>query len=174
MRLGPIEVHPGVFTFHLFSRDECESFLRKMEKQPKQHDQPNSMNKYGKVITSTPLKILVARIQKTHIAPIAKKHFPEINTLKKNPYAFTINYDVKKQRSLSTHYDTSDVTLNVCLGGDFAGGELVLYDEDAERFTLEQSIGRAVIHRGSHLHRAKPLTRGTRTNLVLWCAGKKS
>ncbi len=94
--------------------------------------------------------------------------------MKKHPYAFTISYESRKQRSLAAHCDTSDVTLNACLGSDWEGGDLVFYD-DRERpiYQLEHRVGQVVVHRGNHVHRAKPITAGKRVNLVLWCAARK-
>ena len=38
--------------------------------------------------------------------------------------AFTVNYSMDNDISLSYHYDNAEVTLNVCLGRSFAGGKL--------------------------------------------------
>lgn len=38
--------------------------------------------------------------------------------------------------------------------------------------TVKHALGRMYIHRGKHLHKAKPITSGSRMNLILWCKAK--
>lgn len=38
-------------------------------------------------------------------------------------HAFTVRYRENEDRMLDSHVDSSDVTLNLCLGGSFEGGE---------------------------------------------------
>ena len=38
--------------------------------------------------------------------------------------AFTVSYDLEGDHSLAYHFDNAEVTLNVCLGTTFTGGEL--------------------------------------------------
>lgn len=164
------EVYEGVFAFDLFTPAQCDALKRKIAKQ---HDgkPPNSMNKYGAVLGGE-LRPLLARIVEKWIAPIAKAHYPEIRPLKKHPYAFSVEYEVGKQKSLAKHVDSSDVTLNICLDFEYAfsGGNVVFYEGRKQAFTYQHCWGRAIIHRGSFVHRAEPLTDGSRTNLILWCA----
>jgi len=168
----PVEVYPGVFAFDLFTRETCSRLLKKIEAQRSdKYEAPNSMNKYG-VVLGGELKPGIASIVVGWVAPISKENYPEINALKKHPYAFSVDYDVGKQRSLSSHVDTSDVTLNVCIGGEFEGGEVVFYEGRKPAFEYKNVVGRAIVHRGSLMHRAKPVTRGWRTNLILWCDAK--
>ena len=42
--------------------------------------------------------------------------------------AFTVSYREGEDVDLSYHYDNAEVTLNVCLGKDFSGGELYFGD----------------------------------------------
>ncbi|TAL42377.1 MAG: hypothetical protein EPN91_08335 [Salinibacterium sp.] len=72
---------------------------------------------------------------------------------------------------LEAHYDSSDVTLNVCLSNTFKGGDLVMYDAKGRSpvYRIKQCHGRFIVHRGRHIHRAEGITHGTRVNLILWC-----
>lgn len=59
------------------------------------------------------------------------------------------------------------MTLNVCLGRrKCVGGELV-FDEGP--IVVEHAIGRGIVHLGSRAHHARELSRGSRSNLILWC-----
>ena len=40
-------------------------------------------------------------------------------------HAFTVRYRENEDRLLDTHVDSSDVTLNLCLGGSFEGGDIL-------------------------------------------------
>ncbi|KAK3736310.1 hypothetical protein QZH41_020782, partial [Actinostola sp. cb2023] len=42
--------------------------------------------------------------------------------------AFTVQYKTGQDVDLSYHYDNAEVTLNVCLGKEFSGGELYFGD----------------------------------------------
>jgi predicted 2-oxoglutarate/Fe(II)-dependent dioxygenase YbiX len=171
------EVHSGIFVFPVFTRVECKALLARVEKQRGQDTPPNTMNRYGAALGSD-LRGLLTRLVQRHVAPIAARHYPEFpRGLRKHPYGFVVDYDVGKQRSLASHCDSSDVTLNVCLGHSWEGGELLFYDADGHKrpdFSLVHKVGQAILHRGSHAHRAAPITRGSRSNLILWCDARKS
>ncbi|KAL6007375.1 hypothetical protein ACLOJK_032872 [Asimina triloba] len=78
------------------------------------------------------------------------------------------------------HVDDAEVTLNVCLGKQFTGGELffrgVRCDRHVNSPNQPEEIldythvpGQAVLHRGRHRHGARATTSGHRINLLLWC-----
>ena len=143
----------GIAVFDLFTPAQCAVLLRRIAKLPA--ESPNSMNRYGTVL---PWTRWVDRLVAKHLA------FVGVPLAKTGHHAFVVEYSAK-QRSLAAHFDASAVTLNVCIGGNFDGGALVF---EPEMIAFEQKVGRAFIHRGSHVHRAKPIARGTRTNLVVW------
>lgn len=162
------EVAEGVFTFDLLHPVERNAIIEAVKLLPND-GAPNSMNKYGKVLSGRDLNGVVSSIVKNRVQPLVSHIWP-MRKLSRRAYAMTVEYDVKKQSSLATHYDSSDVTLNVCLGGKFTGGDLLVYNA-AGKLTarIKQRPGRAIVHLGKTLHRAAKLTHGTRTNLVLWC-----
>lgn len=113
--------------------------------------------------------------------------------------SFVVRYDESAGRDLALHYDESDVTLNLCLGGSFHGGALsfrglrdpacaALLDDPAmasaasadglpedswERsLELAHAPGVAFIHLGEHFHEALSTT-GTRYNLIMWCRSEE-
>lgn len=147
------------------SRLDCACLLKEIKALPDQADGPNSMNKYGKVLTGLPQLVAKQLVQIIEPASIALYN----KTLKKDPYAFIVEYHDGTQKSLAKHFDSSDVTLNLCLGGDFTGGDLVFYKNDKPIYTVKHKIGQAILHRGETIHRAKPIKSGWRTNLILWC-----
>ncbi len=84
-------------------------------------------------------------------------------------------YEKGRDTELSIHYDNSEVTLNICLGDKFTGGDLVLYGNknsllpSKSVLIIEHKVGYATLHLGSVLHRALPIVSGMRSNLVVWC-----
>ena len=187
MRFKPLsqirQVHPGIHAFTLFSEAECAAILREVDrKRDGREEAPNSMNKYGADLSEIGMQRLANALARDVVAPLAAGLYPDVGPLKK-PYGFLVDYS-HKQRSLNPHIDEpSAVTLNVCLGRDFEGGRLVFkglrcgrhdavrYRPD-EHFEVEHVIGRAILHRGHHLHQARPIDHGRRTNLILWCGAK--
>lgn len=70
------------------------------------------------------------------------------------------------------------MTVNICLGLDFIGGELYFGPmKDLEKEVVGKtssyskathSVGMGIIHRGQHLHGAMPIEDGERQNLIIW------
>ena len=78
------------------------------------------------------------------------------------------------RQQLNIHTDDSEVTLNLCLGQDFSGGQLVLYglrgQDNAAVPQLEYThqLGRAVVHSGRHFHAVTAVTEGERHVYIQW------
>ncbi|KAB2077991.1 hypothetical protein ES319_A06G129700v1 [Gossypium barbadense] len=149
----------GVFTFEMFQPRFCELLLSEVENFEKWvHEtkfrimRPNTMNKFGAVLDDFGLETMLGKLMEDFIRPISK----------------------------GFHVDDSEVTLNVCLGKQFSGGDLffrgVRCDKHVNTETQSDEIldyshvpGRAVLHRGRHRHGARATTSGQRFNLLLWC-----
>lgn len=168
--LAPLitEVCPGVFKFKALDAGSCRSLLEEISKHPS--EAPNSMNKYGQVLKDIGMGYLCQDLLDTVVNPLTRRFYPSIGKLK-HTHGFVVNYDPKKQGSLDLHYDESDVTLNICLGRKFTGGQLVFRDDDGAQMApaIEHKVGTAVLHLGEHQHQARKLKSGQRSNLILWC-----
>ena len=104
-----------------------------------------------------------------------EEHTPGACTLD-HSRSFTVSYEVGKTEDLAYHYDDAEITLNVNLGGDFEGGELLfgaLQGDPPEahgaRYPHFHREGMGLMHRGAHCHEAVPVEEGNRTNLIMWC-----
>lgn len=71
--------------------------------------------------------------------------------------------------------DNAEVTLNVCLGAEFTGGNLYFggmrnagADSSTDMTEFEHSPGCGILHRGQHKHGAQPIRSGERYNLIIW------
>mmetsp|Transcript_29088 Transcript_29088/g.64054 ORF Transcript_29088/g.64054 Transcript_29088/m.64054 type:complete len:391 (+) Transcript_29088:45-1217(+) len=100
-------------------------------------------------------------------------------------YGYIIGYGNEAERSKDrsivrqgfiSHIDDSEVTLNVCLRNpkQFTGGRLMLQHlrgsskEGQLEKTMELKLGRAVMHRGVHMHEVEGVTSGQRQVLIMW------
>ncbi|WVY98873.1 hypothetical protein V8G54_031024 [Vigna mungo] len=73
-----------------------------------------------------------------------------------------------------------EVSLNVCLGKEFSGGEVFFQGvrceehvlsiaQPGEIFNYSHVPGHAILHPGRQRHGARPTTSGNRMNLIIWC-----
>jgi len=147
---------------------------------------PNSMNRYGVVLQDIGLSSLLKVLVDAVVIPLAKVLWQE-RQIKEfdDVHGFTVRYRGDEDRRLDTHVDNSEVTLNICLGGDFVGGGVYFHrlasegsDEMVSPHPAEcphccvthpHQRGLALLHLGNHIHGAHNIDKGQRTNLVIWC-----
>ncbi|XP_015876721.2 2-oxoglutarate and iron-dependent oxygenase domain-containing protein CP2 [Ziziphus jujuba] len=183
-----VEPAPGIYTFEMLQPNFCEMLLTEVENFERWvHEtkfrimRPNTMNKYGAVLDDFGLETMLEKLLDDFIRPISRVFFPEVggSTLDSH-HGFVVEYGIDRDVELGFHVDDSEVTLNVCLGRQFSGGELffrgVRCDKHVNSETQSEEIldyshalGRAVLHRGRHRHGARATTAGRRVNLLLWC-----
>eukprot|EP00475_Leptophrys_vorax_P037559 TRINITY_DN648_c0_g1_i1.p1 TRINITY_DN648_c0_g1~~TRINITY_DN648_c0_g1_i1.p1 ORF type:complete len:264 (-),score=73.36 TRINITY_DN648_c0_g1_i1:209-1000(-) len=79
----------------------------------------------------------------------------------------------QSSRALPEHKDFCDLTINICLGDKFEGGEIEFINhEESSVFTYEHKPGHAVMHSGEILHKVKPTKIGDRFNLLVFVHNK--
>jgi hypothetical protein len=195
------EVHPDLWALRVLNPAWCEGLRAELALhaawarasgvvfQP-----PNSMNRYGLVLDSTtddddkrvdargpvrgPAQLLPLAPLREALGPLAARLFPELGPLDSH-HGFVVHYAMDGDRALGFHADDAEVTLNLCLGGGFEGGDLWFegrrcaqhHDHPAhpgEPFRWQHQPGVALLHAGGHRHGAHSITRGERQNLILW------
>ncbi|KAG6525329.1 hypothetical protein ZIOFF_015285 [Zingiber officinale] len=126
------EPSPGIYTFSMLQPSFCEMLLDEVDNFEKWVNtikfkimRPNTMNKYGAVLDDFGLEAMLNKLMEEYISPMARVFFPEIggSTLDSH-HGFVVEYGKDKDVELGFHVDDSEVTLNVCLGKDFSGGQL--------------------------------------------------
>jgi hypothetical protein len=182
------EVHPDVFAFDMLRPEFCAALLDEVahfetwcSRSRLGVVRPNTMNNYGAVLDSFGFSPMLDRLMAEYVSPLAARYYPEVggNSLDSH-HGFVVEYQPGKDVALDFHVDESDVTLNVCLGKQFTGGELFFRGArcglcqhtpplPGEDFAFAHAPGRAVLHRGKHRHGANPILSGHRFNLILWC-----
>ena len=119
----------------------------------------------------TPLRL-------NYLNPMAKVFFPDwFGGGLDSHRAFTIKYGFKEDRDLFTHFDNSEITLNVCLGKSFEGSEVYfanfrtedrISSTDVSVTPVVHSPGIGLFHLGQQMHGSLPIEEGERHNLVIW------
>lgn len=180
-------VHPGLWALPVLSEAACAGLRAEVTRHAAWAQAsrvrvaaPNSMNRYGLILDSTedgagrwPLTPL-----REALAPLAVRLFPELGPMDAH-HGFVVRYTLDGDRDLGFHADDAEVTMNLCLGGGFSGGELYFsgrrcmrHHDDPERpgeaYVWAHRPGVALLHAGAHRHGAHPITAGQRDNLVLW------
>ena len=190
------EVAPGVWALPLFTEAACAALraeLAHYEASGIPLRRPNGMNRYGAILGDLGLQPLLDALAAAVVAPAGEALWPawvEPPAARAaaadgggdcaEAYGFAVRYRLGEDVALAEHADTSNVTLNVCLGVDgFDGGALAF---GGVRFTpssrapladeVAHARGVALLHLGGHFHAARELTAGERVNLIVWCYGE--
>lgn len=182
------EPAPGVYTFNMLQPRFCEKLLAEVENFEKWVTEtefgvmrPNTMNKYGAVLDDFGMESMLHRLMEDFIRHISKVFFADVGGYSLDSHhGFVVQYGHNRDVELGFHVDDSEVTLNVCLGKQFSGGELFFRGVRCEKHVHNEALpeeifeyshvpGHAIIHRGRHRHGARPTTAGSRVNLLLWC-----
>ncbi|PWA58372.1 2-oxoglutarate (2OG) and Fe(II)-dependent oxygenase superfamily protein [Artemisia annua] len=182
------EPSPGIYEFDMLQPRFCEMLISEVEnfeKWIRETDfeivRPNSMNNYGAVLDDFGMEGTLDTLMKDFVRHISKVYFADVGGFDLDSHhGFVVEYGVDRDVDLGFHTDDSEVTLNVCLGKQFTGGDLFfrgmrcedhvngqIYPEEV--FDFSHTVGRAIVHRGRHRHGASATTSGHRINLILWC-----
>ncbi len=138
---------------------------------------PNSMNQYGVICRTMGLDL--ARLREALNPLTALLYGPHGGGRLDHEHAFVVRYALGEDLDLGFHADDAEVTLNLCLGDGFAGGDLYFEGERCERHRQTPSApgerlrwthqpGVALLHAGANRHGAHAITHGERHNLIVW------
>lgn len=135
---------------------------------------PNTMNRYGIVLKEFGFDKLWQDLLNVHLLPIFSRLYPDVGPHLDHQHAFIVQYKESEDTGLDFHYDDSEVTVNLCLGKQFTGGDLYFRglltkpETHSENLIYHHAVGEAVFHLGEHRHGAMDITGGERYNLILW------
>jgi len=151
---------------------------------------PNGMNRFGNIIDDVGFNSTITAFVDKYLRPIAQVAYPDVigEGDADEHYSFTVRYRRGEDLNLTRHRDASVVTMNLCLGREWTGGELVFYDvlqvpqdrklgglpaESTEgQVPFHFRPGTVLLHKGQHEHEAMELISGERSNLIIWLHGK--
>lgn len=177
--LDVISEEKQLYGFHVFTQAFCDKLIKELDhyqESPLPKGRPNSMNKYGVLLDELGFRDNFSQILRTkYLDPLAKVLFPEWRGNELDSHKiFTVSYKINEDLELGYHYDNSEVTLNVCLGKSFEGGDLYFGDMrtipvgESNCILVHHKVGYGIFHRGQQLHGALPIMKGERQNLIIW------
>jgi len=187
-----VQVSPNIYSFNMIKPkfaakivEEVENFEKWSQQESVHVHRPNSMNNYGAILDHFGFSDVLQTLTTDFIAPFSKFLYPHIHGTDgkyqlDDHHGFVVEYQEGKDTKLDFHVDTSEVTLNLCLGKVFTGGLLYFAGircqshvntkpKDNEEFLFEHKVGQGILHVGKHRHAARAITSGHRFNLILWC-----
>ena len=167
------KVAPNVFALPVFKEDFAITFLDELKNFKASgisHEQPNSMNRHGVLLDEIGFQPFFDQLRSSFIQPMARKLFGMPHLILDSHRAFVVKYAINEDVELAAHFDNAEITLNVALSRDFDEGELIFNDVENTKslFGYEHKFCHGVLHKGSHIHQALPITTGERWNLVVW------
>jgi hypothetical protein len=139
------------------------------------------MSRDGVMLDEVGFDALLDGLRERVAAPLGRALFAHVGGESlDHHHGFTVEYSPARVRDLSLPIDDAEVTLNVCLGDDFAGGALAVLGHrclahadtppvDGEEAVVEHAVGTALVHADALRHLAEPVTEGHRVNLIVWC-----
>ena len=189
VRLEPEVLVAGVIRTPFLSREGCARLLEEIDLRARQEAgraAANSMHDHGVELGAIGLDSVVTDWMEERLRDLLVEHFEpfEAATLDHH-HSYLVQYGRELDEDLGFHVDDSEVTLNLCLGEDFSGAELVMLGarcdrhrqtpiEPAEALEIHHEPGSLVIHSGCHRHRVDPIRRGVRRNVIGWLRSSKS
>lgn len=189
VRLEPELIVPGVLRTPFLSPRGCKRLLAAIDErtsvQPPR-EAANSMHDHGVDLGALGLGAAVTFLMGERLAGTLAEHFRAFGGADlDHHHSYLVQYGRGLDEDLGFHVDDSEVTMNLCLGDDFSGAELIMLGErcDAHRqtpvapgetFEIQHEPGVLVIHSGCHRHRVDPIRRGVRRNLIGWLRSSRS
>lgn len=71
------------------------------------------------------------------------------------------------------HKPETGLAINICLGRDFHGANLIINDDSGARLSVPQVAGRALVYRADATVTTETITGGERYNMVIYCDVKE-
>lgn len=183
------EVFPGVYKAQFFDPERI-ALLRDYMDNVADADIPLrppygiSLNRGGAMLDPRSEGYLAApgfqtfyqQLMDSYMRPVSRMLFPDVVGYDTQTFGFSIQWQADADTSLRAHTDASSVTLNINLnlpGEDFAGSGVRFFDRETRQVCeLTFAPGTALIHHGSVAHESMPITKGERSNFVLWLYGE--
>ena len=171
------EENEGIFSLPIFSSKFCTMIMDEVDNYatsglPKKR--PNSMNNYGLILNEIGMANFFTQFQRLFLQPLTSLLFPLQGASLDNHHTFVVQYKPGEDLGLDMHVDDAEVTVNVCLGREFAGAGLTFCGslgggrERKKTLGYQHVVGRGVVHLGTRRHGADEIAWGERMNLIIW------
>jgi hypothetical protein len=176
------KVMEDTFCFPIFNQHFCQLMLEEVET----YLEAAKKEGMGSLPKDFGFGSFIQELAQEYLLPVVKILYPEYSTIDKfqDIYSKIVKYSPGKDEDWPAHVDVSEFTLNICLGREFKGANLLLfgskknnkeaYGEDNDNDFKEAEIveykhipGQMIIHRGSNRHSVSYLSQGTRYNIII-------
>ena len=184
--ISPV-TNTGIYSLRIFSHEFCnmlieevdhyEKFLIEHQINPNDH-RPNFLNKYGILLDEMGFAPFLDEFMEFALKEITSSlYYDWGGESLDSHHGFIVEYQLgSKDEDLEYHMDEAEVTLNLCLGKKFNGGNVFFNgirnhwstEDFQEDFKFQHEPGLALIHIGQHWHGANKIQDGERYNLILW------
>ena len=171
----------GIYSFELFTPALCALMLDEIdgfEATDLPRRRPNTMNRAGLIVNEIGMHSLLSSVLEMVVAPLSHALYASeaFASSLDHHHSFVVQYSTADggDSGLDMHHDAAEVTLNVCLGREFAGaglrfcGEFGSSEHRRTKAVHAHVPGRAVIHLGRQRHGADDISSGERLNLIMW------
>lgn len=183
------EPTPGVCAFAMIQPVFCEMLMAEVENFLKwahtenlRLNMPNNLDKPGRgaALSDFGLDEMLSDLMKQFISPISTVLYPEVGGQSLDSHhSFVVEYG-EDDAGHGLHVDECEVTLNVCLGKQFTGGDMYFHGircvnhvdseiPDEGYCQCPQVPGQALLYYGRHRHGVLPTSSGRRVNFTMWC-----
>jgi len=155
-----------VYSFQLLNNSFCEKLVEEIENYlhiTKDTGIAMRVSQFG-------FDVAVKTMIHQHIAPLIACLYPQLKDIEYDVYPKLMTYDLGKNEDWPIHTDGDIATLNVCLGKEFEGADLRIFDKEETSDTYvdyKHHIGRMVVLLGDNRHSVTPLKRGIRYSLII-------
>jgi len=181
---------PGVFAFPLLSQSCCRAIYQELlhyEKTARERPElglPLHIRHDGNFgsLQDCGFRPLLQAVEAV-FQPLVRALMPDKGHCEVYHAFLTRNHVARDENSkFKVHCDKSDLTFNICLQAseDMEGSTVGFYSDpsgvptgsvptEVDRvFTYRHSVGHAIMHDGRQWHKTDPITRGTRSSLIVW------
>mmetsp|Transcript_20044 Transcript_20044/g.32003 ORF Transcript_20044/g.32003 Transcript_20044/m.32003 type:complete len:563 (-) Transcript_20044:136-1824(-) len=172
----------GVYSFPLFTNEFCDEIVAELTSfvaSGRQTSRANTNNRHSLKLSELGFNGMLEPLAYRFTEPLASVLLPGMTNCR---LRFTQGHTVQRvfdgavspipgSNRGSKHFDGADVTLNVNIGGEWSGGDLLVFRDHQSTepdFRVPQKKGWAVFHPGRVMHQAALLEAGSRYNLVIW------
>lgn len=179
------QVFKEIFTVPLFTSIATQNILDDLCRHEANLSPPDQVNTQRQQIPRDLIHVqdvgflpFVNALVETVIGPVVYSCFPHIRPF---PICVSNSYFIRLVAGgseIGFHTDDSDITVNICLGGNFEGSvqyfqgprckhHLHTWHRPEEYFEYAHEPGSVLLYTGNHRHGVYPIRSGYRTNLVI-------
>jgi len=156
----------GAFSVQMLTKSFCDDLIEEIEKFVEEtQDSAVALR-----VSQFGFDVTVKSMIENHIDPLIRILFPQLKETKFEVYPKLMTYEVGQNEDWPIHTDGDIATINICLGREFKGSDLRIFDNNdaTENFVdYKHQPGRMIVHLGDVKHSVTPIESGKRFSLIV-------